>query len=56
MRMTVKPPRCDGDRRVRKGFLWLPKTIENQRRWLERAKWVEEYDMVHWVPVCWVDR
>jgi hypothetical protein len=35
--------------RVRSGFLWFPKEIEMETRWLERATWVEE--CVHYIYV-----
>lgn len=40
--ITSRYPRC-GDYRVRQGFLWFPKTIGIETRWLERAKWKEQY-------------
>jgi hypothetical protein len=62
-----KGPRL-GDERVVSKFLWTWKTIGNERRWLERATWLERYletteYMVHcgpvpvrrWVAVCWED-
>lgn len=33
-----------GDKRVSSGFLWLPKTIDGETRWLEKATWKEEYN------------
>jgi hypothetical protein len=33
----------NGQKRHRKGFLWLPKTIQSEKRWLEYAEWTEEY-------------
>jgi hypothetical protein len=47
-----------------RGFLWLPKTINNERRWLERASWIE-VGVVKYVrnglyeksmqPASWID-
>jgi len=37
----------DWTKRERKGFLWFPKRISNETRWLEVAAWEEE--VVHWV-------
>lgn len=38
-------------------FLWLPKTISTETRWLERACWEEEFriDAAGWLPNCWID-
>ena len=33
-----------GDERVFSAFLWLPKTIGPETRWLERASWVGSYE------------
>ena len=29
--------------RTASAFLWLPKFIDGERRWLERATWVERF-------------
>ena len=46
-----------GSMRLRRGFLWAPKTIGWETRWLERARWWEEaqrslrgYGDAVWVP------
>lgn len=39
--MRRKPP-DEGTRRSRSGFLFLPKGIAGEVRWLERATWIEE--------------
>lgn len=41
MRWTHEPPPKKGDIRTRSGFLWWPKTIAGQTRWLERATWMQ---------------
>ena len=42
MRWGVKPEQFKpGDKRYCFGFLWLPKTIDGETRWLERAEWTE---------------
>lgn len=28
-----------GSTRIRRGFLWMPRTIQGQTRWLEGAMW-----------------
>lgn len=53
MRTHFPPNPKIGDRRIRKGFLWRPKTLPTrdkegviigfERRWLERARWVEVF-------------
>lgn len=43
MKMRAKPktePK-EGDIRNRTGFLWLPKKLGNEWRWLERATWLQ---------------
>ncbi len=42
MRWTHKTPKC-GDYRFIRGFLFLPKRIGNETRWLEFALWEEHY-------------
>ena len=41
MRIKLKEKRrCEeGEERVKSGFLFLPKKLGNEWRWLERAKW-----------------
>jgi hypothetical protein len=39
-------------------FLWFPKEIDGQVRWLEKAKWKETNIGINnecWYPVNWVD-
>lgn len=44
----------EGERRVRRAFLWWPRTIGNETRWLERAAWVEEWDREDgWEAIRW---
>jgi hypothetical protein len=38
----------DGEYRTRSRFLWLPMEINGVYRWLERASWVERYDVPTW--------
>ncbi len=50
-----------GDKRVRSRFLFLPKRIKSERRWLEVAKWEEQfvldiYEGFYWRPIRWVER
>lgn len=49
-----------GDIRIKSGFLFLPRTINHEERWLEFAMWIQEY--VHygydslWMDKEWVDK
>ena len=65
--MRWKAPQV-GDTRTRSGFLFLPKTINGETRWLERAEWTERFSGVHvycygefvrteckWLLVEWID-
>lgn len=49
-----------GERRIVTKFLWFPKRIGNEERWLEKASWVEKYifhwDGNDWFAVDWLDR
>ena len=48
----------DGERRVRSGFLWVPRSDYRQRRWLEKARWEEEYQADlggYWRTLRWLD-
>jgi hypothetical protein len=45
--------------RIREGFLWLPRDICGEMRWLERAKWEERLWITfmgerRWMAVRWV--
>jgi hypothetical protein len=52
-----------GQRRIITKFLWFPKRIENEKRWLERASWVEQFvdwetcwkKTDKWYAICWLD-
>lgn len=39
MKATAKRQPKEGDTRTRTGFLWLPKKLSGEWRWLERATW-----------------
>lgn len=59
--------RVEGDNRVKTRFLWFPKCIHGEKRWLERAAWREIYvretfdDLfgdayrLQWLPTKWID-
>ena len=50
-----------GDFRDRGAFLFFPKTINGQTRWLEFATWTEKFvdatyctdGTVYWLPIRW---
>lgn len=49
MRKTLEARPTVGKQRIKKGFLWWPKSlpredgVKKQRRWLETAEWVQEF-------------
>ncbi len=48
-----------GEKRIISKFLWLPKRILNETRWLEKTSWIEEYvlhwDVNFWFAKSWLD-
>jgi len=60
MRWTL---RREGDIRYKRRFLFLPKTINRECRWLEMAEWREEFRFsgcwwekrLKWKLHAWVD-
>ena len=67
MRWPISSIRCGwemGKIRKRSGFLFLPKTIGKETRWLEFATWEEEgcsnagmpYGGWYWKPIRWIDK
>jgi hypothetical protein len=49
------PPEHGETRTVTK-FLWFPKEIHKEGRWLEKASWVEKFhtQINDWNPVKWL--
>ena len=47
------------DLRTKTAFLWLPKRIYGETRWLETATWEEQFNYTRggyaWKPRWWVD-
>lgn len=37
----------EGATRVKTAFLWFPKCLREETRWLERATWTQRYRRVH---------
>lgn len=53
MRWWVKKSPREGEIRIKTGFLFLPKKIKNQWRWLEFAEWEQVYDII-WHDKRWL--
>lgn len=51
MRWKKEAPPKHGDIRVIRRFLFLPRTINNERRWLEFAHIYQRWDDGQW---CWI--
>lgn len=59
-----------GHKRIKSKFLFLPKKINHELRWLERAMWVQEVDYnlylfdygdikvreYFWKNIAWIDK
>lgn len=63
MRWKVRPVPKLGDRRILRRFLFLPKTVNGETRWMEVGEWEEEYIPVEnylnfnrWDAVRWTDQ
>ena len=52
--MRFKLPRQD-DTRIKTRFLFFPKTIGYEKRWLEFATWYEKYYEPFWESESWID-
>ena len=46
LQLKEQPKHEEGDTRMKKGFLFLPKKINKEWRWLEKALWREELEKV----------
>lgn len=57
MRIVLKTKPKGGDTRIKSGFLWFPKIIQNEIRWLEYATWHETYyqSVPYWDADKWID-
>lgn len=60
MRWNKKPYSKHGDVRIKTGFLFFPKSINNEVRFLEYATWEELYltwetSPSEWVATKWID-
>ena len=43
----IKTSAGNGEQRLRVGFLFFPRTINGERRWLEYASWMQTFTY-HW--------
>jgi|APSaa5957512622_1039677.scaffolds.fasta_scaffold23328_5 hypothetical protein len=61
-RHTPPPPSVEGAKRTREGFLWLPRRIGDETRWMEPARWEQEVGKLYkgecwylgWVDTRWL--
>jgi len=55
--MRKKVPNSGETRIVKNNFLWIPKTIGDEMRWLEYASYKEKYldKFLGWTGVIWID-
>ena len=60
MRWKEKPEPQWHDSRIKEHFLFFPKKIENEWRWLERAKYKQSYEYIpghgDFPPLGWIDK
>jgi len=56
MKIKHKPRPHYGTTRKRTKFLWWPKRIWNETRWMERASWREEWYGENWYGEEWIDK
>ena len=65
MKIKLKPEPKVGDTIIVSKFLWFPKSINREWRWLEKASYKRKYDAVPvsdrscihtWVNIEWVDK
>jgi hypothetical protein len=47
MRWKPKPEHKAGDMRIKSGFLFFPKCLQGEWRWLEDASWGQELVVTH---------
>lgn len=55
MRWNKKPKPQLGDVRIVKKFLWFPKCINGEYRFLEVAIFKQKYDYCVWEDIEWID-
>jgi len=46
----------DGDARTKTRFLWFPKCIDSEMRWLEKATFEQKYRWTDgWTDIKWIN-
>jgi hypothetical protein len=56
MRFITKQKGVDFEKRIISKFLWLPKTLDGELRWLEPSKIRQVYlDVTGWRNIEWED-
>jgi len=60
MKWKAKPkPKVD-DTRKKTRFLFFPKCLDNEWRWLEKATWIQEYTLLYpetaWWDISWLNK
>lgn len=50
------PVISSGTTRTKSGFLFFPKKIGTEIRWLEKAAWIEEYWQCDWYAIQWLQK
>lgn len=64
MRYLIKSKPLNGSKRVKTRFLFWPKTINKELRWLEKASWAQKYEVWEdfnyiqsnkWIDQRWID-
>ena len=55
----------DDTKQIKTKFLWLPKKINQECRWLEKSTWLEEskrmwdvtygHEWIEWIGIKWLD-
>lgn len=52
--------KVEGKTRIKSRFLFFPKEIRGDMRWLEYASWEDELHVIqtysYWWPVRWIDK
>ena len=55
--MKWRHPEIGATRIIQSEFLWWPKRIGDETRWLEKATWVDDYIYAYrfWKSRIWID-
>lgn len=55
MRWAQRQEPREWERRMRDGFLFRPRVMDGEWRWLERAEWEQTYTNMRWQDNHWID-